>query len=95
MVYRDMGGYNKPQPLYHAAYALYLKCNIYPQYPLHLLGIIKRRSVKPLHGSSTPPHSYAERPPLSATAHGWKIPLQRSDCGWAGVSTPFTVIALP
>ncbi|MDD2418808.1 MAG: hypothetical protein PHP68_07225 [Oscillospiraceae bacterium] len=32
---------------------------------------------------------------MPATAHGWKIPLQRSDCGWAGVSTPFTVIALP
>ena len=75
--------------------APYIKVQYLFSISLALPGIIKRRSVKPLHGSSTPPHSYAERPPLPATAHGWKIPLQRSDCGWAGVSAPFSVIALP
>lgn len=78
-----------------AALVLYSKRDIYPQFPSRLQGIVKRRLVKPFHGSSTPPHSDAERPPLPATAHGWKMPLQRSDCGWAGVPAPFPVVALP
>jgi len=61
--------------------------------PRVCLGIVKLWPVTPLLGNPTPPHSYAERPPLPATAHGWKNPFQRSGCGWAGVPAFFPVIA--